>query len=562
MRKQLFLILAIAICINAFAQFQTSGLPVPPPTTYRYGEITTGTAATNVRSIGIGNFSTIGGGLTPQSRLHVNEFFFPAPNTATTFLNGQLFRTDGNIAVDNMWRLYTGANAGSVLEKFRISSLANSNIISLSAVQNGAMLFQTNSIQRLYLNNSATQTGNNSGYLGVGPGFTGGVYVPISKVHVNGLNNLTAGVPFQSIHPNWTNIGYMATEHSDEFYIGMKDEQGTTGQINRSDAVLAWGNDDYSNFGSIPLQNQSGPDYMRFIFYGGGASGMTANGGREREVMRLSPWGNVGIGQNFNEFFAPNSNLHIHDTLAYSVWAQFSNQGVGSRAGTAYGGKRALPSDGLRIGILGDSLNTNSLKNGNACIYNQENRHLLLSTGKKTPHDISDTEERIRLTYIMAPTFLPGGSYGIFNPANFSGNDTNITRVSISHQPATPVIRPLSLLHLGYDPSAFFAPNNGGWRPWMDIGTYTSGLVDHLYVGLKDEGGPALLPSLRMDAVINWGRDNDTTVSVGPDNMRFIFTKSNVPTPPAVGAGSLNGIEGIRLTPAINDSAVYTGIGG
>jgi len=42
-----------------------------------------------------------------------------------------MLRSDGDIAVNNMWQLHTGVTINSVIEKFRLTALANSNHVTL-----------------------------------------------------------------------------------------------------------------------------------------------------------------------------------------------------------------------------------------------------------------------------------------------------------------------------------------------------------------------------------------------------------------------------------------------
>jgi hypothetical protein len=80
-------------------------------------------------------------------------------------------------------------------------------------------------------------------------------------------------------------------------------------------------------------------------------------------------------------------------------------------------------------------------------MYQQENRALLFSTARNTnSFTASNTLERVRIMQIGTPTLLPGGGFGVYNPGALN---TNFTRMSVSHNPANPVTRPLSLMHLG-----------------------------------------------------------------------------------------------------------------
>ncbi len=122
---------------------------------------TTGGGSQNT-AVGIGNFPT-----TPsvESRLHVNNFLLGAP---TGPLNGFLFRTDGDQSTVNQWQLFTGSNATTTTEKFRLFVPANSSDVNFNAVQTGNMNFFTNGVQRMTILGSAS--GPSAGFVGIGMG--------------------------------------------------------------------------------------------------------------------------------------------------------------------------------------------------------------------------------------------------------------------------------------------------------------------------------------------------------------------------------------------------------
>ena len=116
---------------------------------------------------------------------------------------------------------------------------------------------------------------------------------------------------------------------------------------------------------------------------------------------------------------------------------------------------------------------------------------------------------------------------------------------------------PWSLLHLQ-------GPNNtsfggGGWRAWMQTGTFIGENSDAMYVGLKNEF--ATMGVNRSDAVINWS--DDVAGTSGVDKLRFIFTANSNGngngTNPIDGA-SFNGYEFMRMVsmPGIFNSAGFT----
>lgn len=106
------------------------------------------------------------------------------------------------------------------------------------------------------------------------------------------------------------------------------------------------------------------------------------------------------------------------------------------------------------------------------------------------------------------------------NQRLFQGTD--VTGVTISENPQNPIAAPASLLHIGFSLS-------GGWRNWMDVGTYTSTLTDNMYVGMKNELADPNAPwDGRQSAVISWG-NNPTGQADFTDRLRFIFTSFNDP---------------------------------
>lgn len=305
-------------------------------------------------------------------------------------------------------------------------------------------------------------------------------------------------------------------------------------------AIINWGDDQGVNF--------NGPDHLVFNFTSSTFSGSFPSPGVNPnaqtndglDIMRLTDLGRVGIGPRFSNQFPPQSTLHQHQENSTSSWMQITNQFSGGTA-SANGPTAITANDGLRWGI--DGANTGFL-------YNQENNHLLFSTNRSVIPGLGTTNERMRISHI--------GALGIPNPGSVFPND--VTRVSISHNPNTPVTRPLSLLHLGYNTQG---ATNDGWRPWMDVGMYVSQSSDNVFLGLKNESLTPL--GDQLDAVLSWG-DNQVNSGLppfnGPDKFRFIFTSSQAPSSPgSTQAKSSNGLEAMRMNPTLTNG-VYTGIGG
>ena len=109
-----------------------------------------------------------------------------------------------------------------------------------------------------------------------------------------------------------------------------------------------------------------------------------------------------------------------------------------------------------------------------------------------------------------------------------------------------PITRPLTLLHLDNGGS-----EDAGFRDWMRTGVTMSHLTDMMYVGLKRDTADI------STAAIVWS-DNNQGGTVGPDRLRFIFTRT--PTGGTV-AASDEGLEIARMIPAASGNEGYVGIG-
>lgn len=308
--------------------------------------------------------------------------------------------------------------------------------------------------------------------------------------------------------------GILLSNNFDAGFIGVRKMPNSSnpGDDDVSDFVINWSD----NPGVDP--SLRGPDNLVFNFtLGNGSNNDDLSGDSEygRETMRMNSNGNIGIGPRFSNDHQPKSTFHQHQENSSDSWYQITNQAM-TIAGNQTEPTAINATNGLRVGIKGHE---NQQMNGNALIYNQEKRHLLFSTAHNTDEtDIGNgiTLERMRISSISAPTNLATGGYGVYNPW---GLPTDITRVSISRHPKSPVTRPMSLLHLGHNIGTASAPTSThGWRRWMDIGMFTSHETEHLYVGLKSEG------ENKFDAVINWGDGQDEEST---DNLRFIFTSTS-----------------------------------
>lgn len=406
----------------------------------------------------------------------------------------------------------------------------NNRRMKLNGIFNGVNQYNINGY-------GVPQTVNTTGYLLLGQNMnsaSGNIYTDLgafSMLHLNGRDQ--PGTQEAGYRP-WMKTGVTFTDNNDLSYMGVR-KLGTG--TDRTETVIAWS--DNASTGLL------GPDDMVFRYTSGGQGNVaisndltTANDLDGRHIARFAPTGEFGLGNTFGVnvpgspaiYVRPQSLLHLSRNDGTSVWSQYTNE---------LGGQTV--NNGLRIGLLG---NANAIQNGLALIYQQENKHLLFSTNANAGNvNPTATQERMRITSVSAPTALSGGGYGVHNPGNIAANRT---RVAISHNPANPVSRPLSLLHLGYNTGSTLLPGTlDGWRPWMDVGMFVAQGTDNMYFGLKDEGND------RFDAIINWGDNQDVAgpFPVGPDNLRFVFTSTT-----GIGSGdpvstSDDGLETGRFEP-------------
>lgn len=457
-----------------------------------------------------------------------------------------------------------------------IAGSSNSNI-GTAATWNAPFRSITNGILRSKFNQTISYpvNGNNA---------TRDGYFLLSPLGNGGLSNSTGLIfddnrgAFSILHLNgrgivqefgarpWWQTGITLTDNSDAAYIGLR--QIGTG-IDVTEMVINW--TDNTAGGDF------GPDDMVFRFTSAGFGNTTVNNTDYRtsedldglHVARFTAGGFMGLGNTFGvnppsagtNYSRPQSLLHMsYDHQVGAGNEPFGFMQVTYRRPLGNGidiiGQGEAATDGLRLGIDNDVFNTGGAPYLNGYLRWQENSSFIIQTEDGGGPSIQ-ASERMRLTSIGALVANQGATYGgLTTPANR-------TRVAISADGANPITRPLSLLHLGFNTGAVgFNPlSTDGWRPWMDLGTFTSSGSDNIYVGLKQEPGPA---ADRFDAVISWG-DNQVNAlppGNGPDNMRFIFTSTTAPlgggTPPATG---VNGLEGMRMTPTTTDG-VHTGIGG
>ena len=386
---------------------------------------------------------------------------------------------------------------------------------------NSPIYTYTNGLPRTRLNGNLNTTVNGvtknfDGYYGISPTGYFNTNTPWSMLHLDGSNNTSfPGGGWRM----WMNTGTFMRENSDGMYVGMM-QVG----INRSDAIINWSDDP---------SGSSGPDKLRFIHTGantGDGNGQTdprdpfaLNG---YEYMRMTAQGpnnslgyasgHIGIGPLFTDLNYPRARVHMHSEDNLTNFLQISidaSTGIGQN-------------DGTRFGVIGAQSTSN--REGNALLYNQENKHLLFSTAYATPTNIDNSRERVRITQINSETNLIGGGYGIHNPWGLPLQ--RYTRMSISRDPLLPAVRPMATFHVGY---SYSTANNYGWRNWMDQGMLVvNNAENHLYLGFKPEADNFGA----HDAVVSFGKNQSQ-----PERLRFIYSST------AGNSANANGLEIARM---------------
>ncbi len=149
------------------------------------------------------------------------------------------------------------------------------------------------------------------------PGYNGSPATPnASRMHfgINGNNQnpfsmmqLGYNIP-ELLRRPWMNVGTTYGAGQDIMHVGILQRPAGTNNNNIIDAVIAWGcNDDIWFPGS-------GPDNLRFLFLA--PTSATASPGSAPEgleTMRITPWGNVGIGNSFTNALQPARRLNVFD---------------------------------------------------------------------------------------------------------------------------------------------------------------------------------------------------------------------------------------------------------
>ena len=144
-----------------------------------------------------------------------------------------------------------------------------------------------------------------------------------SMLHL--LSNAGGVLPI-GLRRSWMNVGTSYTANQDFMYSGLLERPiaslGSEYDKN-TDAVIAWGCQD------------EGPsaDNFRFLFIKESTGNPDDQG---LETMRITPWGNVGIGEDFNNSFQPRRRLEVSDrsdSAQFRIsWYRNAPEGLGTHS--------------------------------------------------------------------------------------------------------------------------------------------------------------------------------------------------------------------------------------
>ncbi|TRU94251.1 MAG: tail fiber domain-containing protein [Microcystis wesenbergii Mw_QC_S_20081001_S30D] len=311
---------------------------------------------------------------------------------------------------------------------------------------------------------------------------------------------------------DWMQKGIKINWDSDSLFIGLKNE-GT----NRKDAVIAWGNDPQ--------------DDLRFVnvLSGGDVQG--------KELMRIKPSGNVGIGTNpvASLDIASASRTGTHPTAVKGLYItgdfnadndgvefRHSNgtQGIGFGFNTIYAAG-SNPNQDLQLKPKG----TGEVKvAGNLSVtglvsFGSQVRQMLNLWSTNYGIGVQGWTQYFRSDANFA--WYKGGSH---NGAELNpGGGTSLMTLDANGKlSVSGNLSVTNVLEIGDPPF--------GNREWMQKGIKINWDSDSLFIGLKNEG------TNRKDAVIAWGDDPQ-------DDLRFV----NV-----LAGGEVQGKELMRIKPSGN----------
>jgi hypothetical protein len=311
--KKTILSIATLLAIQSNAQVTTIGGPFN-----RWMGLAPLGGINGITSVGFG-----GMGVT-QSRFHVHDFGWAYPQNGSV-ASGSLFRTDGNNNVRNQWQFFTGGNANALTEKFKLFVNAGSADAGLQSTS-GQMFF-----------NTATTNGAAPGGVaerlrlsyGIGGNLAGGFNRQgVTKVLIShdgfGPGYLPPAVAMLNIGsstPNpsagnrpWMDVGTYYSMHTDNMYVGLKDEGGP----NNVASVINWGDDP---------ANTNSNNRLLYLFTGFGGQGESSStdGLEVARMWASANAGRMGIGGDptNNKYFGnsndPTNTLEVNAPGPYTA---------------------------------------------------------------------------------------------------------------------------------------------------------------------------------------------------------------------------------------------------
>ncbi|MCZ4409344.1 hypothetical protein O3Q51_11005 [Cryomorphaceae bacterium 1068] len=103
----------------------------------------------------------------------------------------------------------------------------------------------------------------------------------------------------------WMNVGTTYETNLDIMYTGLLERPSPSSDTTQTDAVIAWG----------CQYETANPDNFRILFISPTSfqAGQIGNEPEGNEVLRITPWGNVGMGNSFSNALQPARRLVVHE---------------------------------------------------------------------------------------------------------------------------------------------------------------------------------------------------------------------------------------------------------
>lgn len=288
---------------TGLAQAQFNPIPGSGNNSFRFQN------TTNVDRIGFGNANNFPNGTSLPAIITVNS-------NGLSFPTGEVFRTDAPNA-NTFWRMYRGG-----VDKFRLYSDVGGTV-NLGTTDNEPLVMETNSIQRMYIDNDAT------GFVGIGNSFSS----PNFLLHINSNNDPTGDL-FRSTAPdNLLNRWVMASSDGinldgERFFI---EKPSNAYDINAGTSLDG-------EFSFITNRDDGGNGILkRSMFIDGGSGG--------------SIHGRVTMGNQIPDGFNPQERLHLHQ-FSTSANTNLDNTLIRFTSDYTNGGIAPTPKSGFEVGIL------------------------------------------------------------------------------------------------------------------------------------------------------------------------------------------------------------------